>query len=334
MSDPARQDDSDRREHDPVDNHALEAESTGEPGMVDSTISSTDEEHQYEVAELNLVDALLDSMSDRAARERQRRVRSVMQAIGEEVRVGQPRSHLTRWMTIAAVAAAFLIAVALFSVHSARNALANEVLSAVNRASAVSIDRVYTVRRVLGSPGRNDLPRGTLYLRGREGLLLIWGDAILGRTGAQFWLLTDGRHVTVAESFDWIDAEGVGDQVGVRFFQELSLNSVHVPLMQLASVAELMQYDYELELTRVRLDGEAADLLVGRRRSSAIELPERIRLWADADSRIVRRAELAWDPANAVIFELAPEESVPADWYSYSAHCNGEPIVRRIPSGG
>ena len=332
MSDPAWQDSFDPQDNDPVDNHDGEVESPGEPGMVDSTISSTDEEFQEEVAELKLVDALLDSMSDRAADQREHRIRSVMQAIRGRVRAGQPKIRLARWMTITA-AATLLIAVTLFSVHLARNTLADEVLSAVNRASAVSIDRVYTVRRVLGSRGSDNLPQGTLYLRGREGLLLIYQDAILGRSGGQFWLLTEQQHVTVADSFDWIDAEGSHDQVGVRFFQELSFNSVQVPLMQLASVAELMQYDYEVELTRVRLDGKAVDLLVGRRRSSAPELPESIRLWADTESRIIRRAELAWGPANAIILELTSEESVPADWYSYSAHCRGEPIVRRIPSG-
>jgi len=333
MSDSSRKEAPDQRDDDPGDNYEEEVESPGKPWTVDTEISSTDDDFQKKVAELKLVDALLDSMSNRSVDEREQRIRGVMQAIHGPVRVAQPKVYLARWMPLAAAAAAILIAVALFSVHSARNALASGVLSAVNKASSMSIDRVYAIQRVLGSQSGDDPPRGTLYLRGREGLLVIWGGAILGRDRSQFWLLTEQQHVTVSDSFDWIDADGSRDQVGVRFLQELSLSSIHVPLMQLASVAELMQHDYEVSLSRVWLNGEAVDLLAGQRRSPASELPRTIQLWADAESRIIRRAELSWEPGNVVILELAAAESIPADWYSYSAHCSGEPIVRRISSG-
>ena len=229
-----------------------------------------------------------------------------MEAVREPSRARPPKSHLARWFTFAAVAASFLLAITLFSIQSARNTLANEVLSAVNKASSASTDRVYSVRRVLSSSGENSLPRGTLYLRGREGFVVTWGDAVLGRNDDQFWLVASGQHVTVADSFDWIDADSSRDQLGLGILQELSLRSQHVPLMQLASVAELMECDYEVDLSRVQLDGEAVDLLVGKRQSAASGLPMNIRLWADIQSRIIRRVELDWGPGNAIILELSP----------------------------
>ncbi len=294
---------------------------------------SEEEATQKEVADLLLVDALLASMSDRAAGEREHRIQIVMEAVREPCLTRQPKSYLTRWFTFAAVAASLLIAVTLFSIQSGRNALANEVLSAVNIASSTPTDRVYSVRRVLSSSGENNLPRGSLYLRGREGFVVTWGGAVLGRNDDQFWLVASGQHVTVADSFDWIDADSSRDQLGVGILQELSLRSLHVPLMQLASVAELMQYDYEVELSRVRLDGEAVDLLVGKRQSTESGLPMNIRLWADVHSHIIRRAELDWGPSNAIFLELKSGEPVPRQWYNYSAHCIGEPIVRHIPLG-
>lgn len=288
---------------------------------------------QQEIADLLLVDALLANMSEGAAQEREQRIRNVMQAVREPSRTRWRQGHLARWCTIAAVAAVFLLAITLFSIQSARNTLANEVLSAVNKASSVSTDRVYSVRRVLASEGEDKLPRGTLYLRGREGFVVAWGDAVLGRHDDQFWLVASGKHVTVADSFDWIDADSTRDQLGLGILRELSLRSQHVPLMQLASVAELMECDYEVDLSRVQLDDQAIDLLVGKRKSAASELPMNIRLWADIQSRIIRRVELDWGPDNSIILELRSGEPVSRQWYSYSTHCVGKPIVRHIPAG-
>ncbi len=327
MSHSSWKDDADQRHNERADGEDDNVDFSREP----QERCPEDEATQKEVADLLLVDALLASMSEHAAQEREHRIQIVMEAVRAPSLARQPKSHLARWFTLAAVAVSFLMAITLFSIQSARNTLANEVLSAVNKASSTSTDRVYAVRRVLSSSGENDLPRGTLYLRGREGFVLTWGDAVLGRHGDQFWLVASQQHVTVADSFDWIDADSSRDQLGLGIMQELSLRSLHVPLMQLASVAELMQYDYEVHLSRVRLDGEAVDLLVGERRSAASGLPMNIRLWADIHSRIIRRAELDWGPGNAIFLELTSGEPVPRQWYDYSAHCVGEPIVRHIP---
>ena len=101
--------------------------------------------------------------------------------------------------------------------------------------------------------------------------------------------------------------------------------------MQLGAVAELMQHDYDVTLHRGALGRHATDLLIGQRRSDREELPATIQLWSERHSRIVQRAELDWEPGNAVILQLLPAEPVPEGWYDYQTHCRGEPTVRRMP---
>jgi len=231
------------------------------------------------------------------------------------------------------VAACVVIAVTLPWMQSAHSSLASEVLQAVNKVSSEETDRIYTIRRVLSAGSDHGLPHGRLYLRGRSGFVITCGDVVLGRNDDEFWLVAPNQQVTLSGDFHWIDARSVPREIGLRVMQELSIESRHVPLVQLASVAELMEHDYDVTLSRGQLEDRTVDLLVGRRQSASTELPAQIRLWSDIDSRIIQRAELSWGRGNAIILALAPYETVAADWYCYEAHCDGEPTVRRIPSG-
>jgi hypothetical protein len=96
-------------------------------------------------------------------------------------------------------------------------------------------------------------------------------------------------------------------------------------------VAELMQHDYDVTVRRGQLGDRTVDVLIGQRRSGRGDLPDSMQLWADRASRIIQRAELHWAHDNALILELLPGEPVPAGWYDYQAHCQGEPTVRHIP---
>jgi hypothetical protein len=286
---------------------------------------------QHYLADVLLVEALLANMSDRVADEREDRIRKVMEAIHESAPSPRPRARFPRWPSLVAVAACLMIAVTLSWIQFSRHSLANEVLLAVNEVSSEATDRVYTIRRVLPGSDERDPPQGKLYLRGRSGFVITFGQVVLGRDADQFWLVAPDNKVTLSDSFHWIDAHATGDELGLRFMQELSLESRHIPLMQLASVAELMRHDYDVTLSHDRLGHREADLLMGQRRSSRSELPAVIRLWSDTDSRIIRRAELSWEPSNAIILELVPAEPVSLEWYSYRAHCHGTFAVRRIP---
>jgi hypothetical protein len=162
--------------------------------------------------------------------------------------------------------------------------------------------------------------------------VITWGEVVLGRAGNEFWLVSHGQHVTLSKNFDWIDSHDANDRLGINILQELSIQSRHVPLMQLASVAELMQHDYDVTLQQSTHKGQPVDLLEGIQSSIAQQLPECIRLWADPETRAILRAELTWGPGNYLVLELNKDKSVPAQWYSYLTHCDGEPQVRHIPS--
>jgi hypothetical protein len=101
--------------------------------------------------------------------------------------------------------------------------------------------------------------------------------------------------------------------------------------MQLASVAQLMQHDYVVTLSRSQQGQHEADLLIGHRRHARSGLPATIHLWADIDTRIIQRAELRWEQEYVLILDLLPDESVPRGWYRYETHCRPDSAVRRIP---
>jgi hypothetical protein len=286
---------------------------------------------QHYLADLLLVDALLTNMADGEDGEREKRIRRVMEALDRDAPTPLPRVPLVRRSLIAATAACLLIAVTVFSLHFARDSLADEVLLAVNKVSARATDRVYAIRHTRGTTGGLVAHQARLYLRGRSGFVIKCGQGVLGRNADQFWLVDSRQQVTVSDDFHGIDARLTQDERGLRFLQELSLESRHIPLMQLASVAELMQHDYVVTLSQSRHDQRDVHLLVGHRRHSKSGLPSTIQLWADIDTRIIQRAELRWEQDSVVILDLLPDESVPPEWYSYQAHCHENPAARYVP---
>lgn len=330
MSQPSWKDEADRWSSDWLDAHEGGDSTADQSG---DEPPNGDKAESY-FADLLLVDALLTNMSEENVDRKEQRVRKVMDAINSSPPAPSTRVRLWRWSSYIAVAACLLLVVTLVWIQFEKHSLANEVLLAVREVSSKTTDRVYSITRVLPNRGENPLPRGKLYLHGREGFVITWGKLALGRRGDRFWLV--GRRqqqVTVSDSFAWIDSGSTEDKFGLRIMQELSLESRHVPLMQLASVAELMQHDYEVELSRGKLAGQEVDLLVGRRRQAESDLPATIRLCSDRYSRIIQQAELRWGRNNAIIMELVGSEPVAAEWYEYQTHCNGAPAVRRIPSG-
>ncbi|MHB0959509.1 MAG: hypothetical protein ACYC0X_28835 [Pirellulaceae bacterium] len=312
-----------------IDGHDGEVRSTDR-----SDLASCDElvVHDY-LADLLLIDALLANMSGRACDEREVQIRRVMDAISQPDPSPRPPARFLCWSSFAAVAGCLLIAITLSWIQFVQHSLADEVLLAVNEVSAEATDRIYAIRRVLSPSGDRDLSLGRLYLRGRSGFVITCGKVVLGRNADQFWLVAPNQQVTLSADFHWIDARSARDEFSLRLMQELSLESRHIPLMQLASVAELMQHDYDVTLGHGQLGPRAVDLLIGQRRSARSELPATIRLWSDIDSRIIQRAELSWEPNNAIILELTPTGPLPAEWYHYQTHCDGEPAVRRIVPG-
>jgi hypothetical protein len=302
-------------------------------GSVDDRSGQADDQIQRRVADLLLVNALLANLAGGFDDERELRVRRVMRAVDEAAPSPRRRVRLRGWPSLLAVAACLLVMLGVTVNQFGKNSLADEVLIAVHQASSEAIDRVYAIRRLRPASDEREPTHGRLYLRGRTGFVVTCGDVTLGRNADQFWLVTPDQQVILSDDFDWIDTDWTTDELGLRFVQRLSHDSRHFSLMELPSVARLMQSDYEVTLTRGPPRDRTVDLLVGQRRSTRSELPETIQLWSETKSRVIQRVELRYGSGNAITMAIEPNLTVPADWYSYHAHCGDDPQVRHIPSG-
>jgi len=298
-----------------------------------------EEQSTADEAELRLIDALLSSMSDQATRDRNARIRRVMDAIEDRPTVPGMRTRPRGWQSLAAVAACLAVACTLFWLQSSRESRASDVLLEIGRVSLEKIDRVYDFRRVLSTSGKSDQHQGRLYLRGCDGFVVVCDGVVLGRNTDEFWFVPPNGPVIVAEDFEWLVGTSEREKLEIELLNELAIDSRSLPLVQLSSAVELMQHDYEVTLDVDMLHGGRVDVLVGTLRDEIKGLPDTIRLWSDRDSRIIQRAELEWkrgeerSPANMVVLELMATERVGADWYDHEAHHPPERPLHRISSG-
>ena len=298
-----------------------------------------EERSTVDEAELRLIDALLSSMSDRAARDRNARIRRVMDAIEDRPTATGVRVRQRGWQSLAAVAACLTVACTLFWFQSSRESRASDVLQEIGRVSLERIDRVYDFRRVLSTSGKSDQHQGRLYLRGCDGFVVVCDGVVLGRNTDEFWFVPPNGPVIVAEDFEWLVGQSEHEKLEIELLNALAIDSRSLPLVQLSSAVELMQHDYEVTLDVDKLHGGHVDVLVGRLRDEIKGLPDTIRLWSDRDSRIIQRAELEWkrgeerSPANMVVLELLATEGVEADWYDHQAHHPPDRPLHRISSG-
>jgi len=278
--------------------------------------SRPEDQDPVHAAELQLIDALLSSMSRRAGGDRDARIRRVMDAVAETPTVPGKRTRSRLWQSLLAVAACLTLACTLSWVQFSRESRADDVLLAIAGVSQERIDRVYSVRRIVSTTGAPDQREGRLYLRGCEGLVIVCGDVVLGRNTDEFWFVLE-----------------------IGLLNTLAIDSRSLPLVQLSSAVELMRQDYEVTLDDEILHGQRVDVLVGTLRDRTSDLPDTIRLWSDKQSRTIDRAELEWrkprqrSPANIVILELIATERVGPDWYDRETHHRRGQPVHRISSG-
>jgi hypothetical protein len=328
MTEPEWSEEADRRTSQWLDTDAAGGQPFSESPL------PVDQQDQVRVADLRLVDALLVYLSGHAPEQQEERIRRVMQAINDLPPSIPSKRQLRRWPSAVAIAATLMVAVGLVWSQFVQHTRATEVLREIGQSAMERIDRKYDLRRDVPRDGATQQLDGELYLRGRDGFVLLCGTVVLGRSGDEYWLVDKSGDVVVAESFEWMVAKSERGRRELELLKALSVDSRQVPLMQLSSVVELMQHDYEVAL---RSDGnhrgQPVDEIVGTLRNAASELPDRICIWSDKDSRIIRRAELSWGLANTLVFELAPATDIPANWYQHQAHHAGQRPVRRVTDG-
>lgn len=301
--------------------------------------SRPEDQDPVHAAELQLIDALLSSMSRRAGGDRDARIRRVMDAVAETPTVPGKRTRSRLWQSLLAVAACLTLACTLSWLQFSRESRADDVLIEIAGVSQEKIDRVYSVRRIVSTTGGPDQREGRLYLRGCEGLVIVCGDVVLGRNTHEFWFVPQEGPVVVAEDFEWMVGASEREKREIGLLNALAIDSRSLPLVQLSSAVELMRQDYEVTLDDELLHGRPVDLLVGTLRDRTSGLPDTIRLWSDKQSRTINRAELEWrkprqrSPANIVILELIAAERVGPDWYDRETHHRRGQPVHRILSG-
>jgi len=300
--------------------------------------SSSPEPSLADEAELRMVDALLSSMSPRADDDRDMRVRRVMDAIETSPSVSGKQRPWRFWRSLVAAAACLMVLGALSWLQFSRPSHASDVLREVAAASLEPVDRVYSLRRVVSTPGEAGERAGRLYLRGCDGFVVVCDEVVLGRNADQFWFVPKDGPVVIAEDFEWLVGTSEREKREIELLNVLAVDSRSLPLVPLSSSVEMMRHEYEVTLEEVTRDSRRLDLLVGELNNPSLDLPDTIRLWADGDSRIVERAELEWrrpheqSPANMVILELLAAEDVGAEWYEHEAHhASGRPVNHVLP---
>lgn len=302
--------------------------------------SSADHSLLVHMADLQLIDALLTNMSEPAGVQNEQRIRAAMDAIDQPTPTRATRGRFRRWYPLAAIAAGLLITCVAFWLQFSHESLAEELLHKISEVSLENTDRVYNLKRITSTSSSQRERDGKLYLRGVDGFVVESGKVVFGRHDNEFWFVAVDGSAVVAEDFEWLVAHPDKHGHEIALLKELSIESRHVPLMELSSVVTLMQQDYDVELrSETRFGQRRVDELVGQRRSATSELPNTIRLWSGKDSQVIYRAEFSWEQGeeeaqkNRLVLELRSPEVVPDNWYRHDAHRTGDQPVRRISSG-
>ena len=287
------------------------------------------QDEQSQIADLQLVHALLATLPTQVVSEKERRVRRVMTAINSPPQKSWPQLD-DRLRSALAVAAVLLLGLSLVWTQFNRESHAGLILRQIAAATIQNVDRVYHLQRTNTGTTPEPAVEGKLYLRGREGFVLRCGEHVLGRHGDDYWIVPKQGHVLLADDFQWMVAESEPLAGEIELLKHLSEDSGRVPMMQLSAVVELMEHDYQVKLRHQDSDNSGEQTIEATRKDERGSLPQTITLTASAETKIIRRAEFSWGPRTELALELAPFEPVPIDWYTPEAHYDDDRQQRRV----
>lgn len=328
-----------QREAEHLCEHWLDADSPSAESAIAPTMSANEQVRRH-IADQQLVDALLQSLADRDPRDTSNRVRRVMDTIAAESPSLATSNHrAARMWSLVGLAACLLVAYTLLLMKLANESRANEILAQIRQVSLADTDRVY---HVFHSSSQHAAPfefLGKLYLRGTTGFVVQVNDCVVGRYGDEYWVVPPEGPIFVAHSFNWLNSSSTRDLLELQLLKDLSVASHRAPLMQLSTIVEAIEGDYDFAVHRGIYDGvRRLDELSASRRTANTELPMAIRLWFDAETKIVHTVELTWSVVagqplrHSVRFALAPAENVADEWYQHTAHHAADRPVRRMDS--
>ena len=257
---------------------------------------------------------------------------AVMQRVGEASASSFPaetkteQQHLLRPLARWTVVAGLFLGVAVWWLSSGSSQALAEVEQALAAMTEPS-DRTYSIQAEVAGPiGLSRQREGTLYLRGRDHLMVRLdgplGSEILGGTdGSESWVMPPIGPVLVSSDPH-------------QFEEWLSRHHGPSPLLRIDTVLQRVTEGYELTEAR-NTDGERY-IVATRLKSTDASRPDTVHLWTDAATGTVLKLEVEWNRARTapgprhVTVTLTSEESLPAGFFRHQHHA-GDRSVRTLP---
>ena len=303
----------------------------------DGTGATSDAAAATDLADAQLMHALLRHHHDDAAATSEARVDRVMAALYDDepatvthapdergaTRTHRPRRRRRRIQAAWASVAAMLTLVATLWWIGVTNTPALAALDQAIAAADRSVDRTYRVL-IESKPGAPiDFTRDALlYTRGKDRFVLIrptplGRDMVMGSNGTDAWFVSPLGTVSMR------DSEEMLDRMRLRREAMLPFNNIHETL-------DYLTRKYDLTIVgRETIAGASEPMthLRGSRLASAGLGPSDAEIWSHPDSgevhRIVLHLPPEWSPSGhgvRVTFDLVSTESLPDAWYEPDGH--------------
>jgi hypothetical protein len=205
---------------------------------------------------------------------------------------------------------------------------ASSVLRRAQQAAAELVDRTY--RLTLSGLDAESGPAARelmIFVRGGGCFVVrpVDGSYVMGSDGTDYWLAQQSGPVWVTGDFRTIAPE-LQRKIPNRRLLGLAASPNEPLLMQMSSLLSLIASSYDIELV------ESVDLaehhVRATLRSKKSNSPQVIDFWADADSGVVLRAEIAWQSTIKKRFELVESPTLSDRWYHYSKHAPNRQVER------
>ncbi len=203
---------------------------------------------------------------------------------------------------------------------------ASSVLQEAQKAAAELIDRTYRV--ILSEAGERSQTRElTIHVRGKGRFVVqpVDGAYVMGSDGTDYWVARQSGPVWVASDFRSL-APKIQRNIPDRRLLELAASPNEPLLWEMADLLSFIERNYIVKLvesTSVAEHHVRATLRSGRR-----NIPALIDFWADADSGVVRRADVRWSDSRRMQFELVESAPLSDQWYHHLEHAPGREVER------
>jgi len=329
--------------------------SAAEAGEMHDVVRGLDRATQAQIADLQLLHAMLGESAVAAAAARDRRVDRVLESLGTPDAFIRPRRsawRATRWAAAAVVLIGSVIAVLSLPTPDAAASAVRRLI----RATETGGDRVYIITTEMSGdtpggpvPGAPPGPKrvgpsvrqlsadvpppggAILYARGPSQYVLVrrlddGRTLITGSDGRESWSVPPDGPVIVN-----------GDPLAFR--GPMPGLQTRVPFIDIRAGLEELQTAYRIELmpawSRKGEDPVTFQRLRAERKTDNPEKPQLIHVWWDGDSGLVHQVQMDgmsrrdYPRLTRLTVELLEQRMLAADWFDHTSHHAADREVRR-----